>query len=261
MNIVVCIKQVPDTETRIKLKENGHGINRDNVRFIMNPFDEFALEEAVRIKEKVGGQVVAISMGPDRIKEMLRTSLAIGADKAIHLNDPLLAGGDSYAVAKALSTAIQKLGTHPDLILLGKKAVGVDRGQVGPQLAQMLGLPFVSQIVKFELSADARMCMVHREIEGGRQEVFEVTLPAVLSTEKGLNVLRHAALKGIMMAKNKPIQALTAQDLGLPDDLRKVRLQSMVLPAPRAAGRIVPGETRDAVKELVRLLREEAKVL
>lgn len=262
MNIIVCIKQVPDTETRIRVKDGGRGVVRDNVKFIMNPFDEFALEEAVRIKEKKGGSVIAMTLGPDRAKDVLRTSLAIGADKAVHVSDAALAGADSLGVARALAAAIGKF--DHDLILLGKKAVGSDRGQVGAQVAQLLGLPFVSHVVKIEWSDDARTACVHREVEGGR-EVLEVTLPAVLSAEKGLNELRHAALKGIMMAKSKPIQALNASDLGLGAESAtgssRMRVVSMDYPPQRAAGRIIKGEPAEAVREVVRLLREEARVI
>ena len=260
VNIIVCIKQVPDTETRIRVKDGGRGVVRDNVKFIMNPFDEFALEEAVRIKEKQGGSVIAMSLGPDRAKDVLRTSLAIGADKAVHVSDAGLAGTDSLGVAKALAAAIRKF--DHDLILLGKKAVGSDRGQVGAQVAQLLGVPFISHVVKIEWSDDARTATVHREVEGGR-EVLEVGLPAVLTTEKGLNELRHAPLKGIMMAKSKPIQALSTADLGLGADAvaSHLRVVGMDYPPQRAAGKVVKGEPAEAVRELVRLLREEAKVV
>lgn len=260
MNIIVCVKQVPDTETRVRVKDAGCGVVRDNVKFIMNPFDEFALEEAVRIKEKKGGQVVALTLGPDRAKEMLRTCLAIGADKAVHVSDAALAGTDSLGVAKALAAAIGKY--DHDLILLGKKAVGTDRGQVGAQVAQLLGMPYVSHVVKIEWSEDARTATVHREVEGG-QEVLEVGLPAVLTTEKGLNELRHAALKGIMMAKSKPIQALSVGDLGLTAEAlaSRVRVVGMEHPPQRAAGKVIKGEPAEAARELVRLLREEAKVV
>jgi electron transfer flavoprotein beta subunit len=258
MNVVVCVKQVLDTETRIKLHEGKSGVVRDNVKFIMSPFDEFALEEAVRLKEKHGGTVTAVSLGPERAKDVLRTCLAIGADKAVHVNDGGLLGTDSLGVARALTAAIRKL--DHDLVLFGKKAVGVDRGHVPAQVAQMLGYPFVSNVFNTEVGEGK--VTVEREIEGG-VEKFEVTLPAVLSREKNANELRHAPLKGIMMAKSKPIQGFTLADLGLAPELLqpKLRVAGMEYPPQRTAGRVISGEPAEAVRELVRLLREEAKVI
>ncbi|MHB2021575.1 MAG: electron transfer flavoprotein subunit beta/FixA family protein [Candidatus Xenobia bacterium] len=261
MKVLLLIKQVVDTEARIKIADSKKNINPDGVKYIISPYDEFALEEGVRIKEKLGGEVTALSMGPARTKEALRTCLAVGADKAVHLNDEGMRGGDGFAVATALAAAAKK--QEFDLILCGKKAVGVDRGEVGAAVAQMLGLPFISQVTKLELAADQQKATVTREVEGGL-ETFEVELPAVLSCEKGLNTLRHVPLKGIMMAKSKPIAELKLADLGLSGDLKalsRVHMVEMQEPAPRQAGRILKGEPAEVVKELVRLLREEAKVI
>lgn len=260
MHIIVCLKQVPDTEARIKVKDGAPGVVRDNVKFIISPFDEFALEEALRFKEKHGGTVTALSVGPERVKEALRTALAVGADKAVHVNDAALAGLDSNGVALVLARAIQKM--EHDLILFGKKAVGVDRSQVPAQVAQLLGLPFVSQALDVTMSDDAKTAKVEREIEGGREK-FELDLPAVISREKSANELRHAALKGIMMAKSKPIQGYTAADLGLDAAAvaPRVRVAKMEHPPERSAGRVLSGDAADVVRELVRLLHEEAKVI
>lgn len=259
MNIIVCIKHVPDTEARIKLKDGASGIVRDGIKFIMSPFDEFALEEALRLKATHGGTVTTIAIGPDRVKEILRTTIAVGADKAVQISDAALAGTDGLGVALTLSKAIGKL--EHDLVLVGKKAVGVDRGQVGAQLAQMLGDPFVSQVASLE-SADGKTMRVEREIEGGN-ETFEVDLPAVLSTEKSAHELRHASLKGIMQAKSKPIQAMTLGDLGLSADDVKPRLavRKTEYPPQRQAGHVINGDAAEAARELVRLLHDEAKVI
>lgn len=259
MNIIVCIKQVPDTEARIKLKDSGTGIVRDNLKFIINPYDEFALEEALLLREKQGGTVTTIALGPERTKEVLRTSLAVGADRAVHLMDPVFSGLDGRGVALALAAAIRKL--DHDLIVVGKKAVGVDRGQVGAQVAFMLNCPFVSQVTSFETS-DGKTMRVEREVEGG-QEIFDVALPAVLAAEKTAHELRHASLKGIMQSKSKPIQLMSAADLGLTAETLapRVRVRRMDYPPQRQAGRIISGDAAEAAKELVRLLHEEAKVI
>jgi len=252
---------VPDTETRIRIKDDaGKGIVRENVKFIISPFDEFALEEALRLKEKLGGQVIALSLGPDRAKDALRTALAVGADKAVHVNDGGLAGTDSLGVARTLAAAIRKL--DHDVVLFGKKGVGLDRGQVPAQVAQILGLPFAGQATEITVSDDGKSATVDREIEGGRER-FEVPLPAVISREKSANELRHAALKGIMAAKSKPIQAFTLADLGLDAAALqpKVLVSKMEYPTERTAGRVLQGDAATAARELVRLLHEEAKVI
>ena len=259
MNIVVCIKQAPDTEAPIKVKDGAPGIVRDGVKLEISPYDEFALETALRLKEQHGGTVTALSLGPDRVKESLRKALSVGADKAVLVSDAALAGADGHGVALALSKAIGRLGC--DLVIVGKKAVGVDRGQVGPQLAQMLGLPFVSQAAVVE-SADARTLRVEREIEGGR-EVLELDLPGVVSVDKTAHELRHAGLKGIMAAKTKPIEvlALAALELSADDVKPRIAVRATQPPAPRQAGRIIAGDAATAAKELVRLLHDEAKVV
>lgn len=259
MNIVVCIKQAPDTEARIQPKEGTPGIVRDGVKLDISPYDEFALEAALRLKEQHGGTVTVLALGPDRAKEALRKGLSVGADKAVLVSDAGLAGADGHGVAAALAKAAGRLGA--DVVLVGKKAVGVDRGQVGVQVAQRLGLPFVSQVAVLE-SADAKSVRVEREIEGGR-EVLEIDLPAVIAVDKTSNELRHAGLKGIMAAKTKPIETLSLEALGLTADEVKprVRVTATAPPPQRQAGRIVAGDAATAAKELVRLLREEAKVI
>ncbi len=258
MNIIVCVKQVPDTEARIKCKDGANGIVRDGIKLCMSPYDEFALEAALRLKEQHGGTVTVLAVGPDRAKEVLKTGLAVGADKAVLVSDASLAGTDGRGVAVTLAAALKKL-PH-DLVLFGKKAVGVDRGQVGPQVAHRLDLPFVSQAG--ELAHENGAMRVVREIEGG-QEHFEVALPAMLSVDKTANELRKASLKGIMGAKSKPIQAWSLSDLGLSaaDVAPRLQVVHTEHPPQRGAGRIIDGEAVAAARELVRLLREEAKVI
>ena len=247
---VVCIKQVADTETRVKVAADGKMLDPAGVTWILNPYDEFALEQALRIKESSGaGEVVVVSLGGASVQTTLRNALAMGADRAVHLKTdaPVV---DPLVVAKALAAEIQ--GLSPRIVWLGKQAVDDDQAQVGPMLGEMLSWPCVTVVAKMELSGE--QAVVEREIEGGR-EVVEVELPAVLAADKGLNEPRYASLKGIMAAKKKPIDEKTASlsDPGL-------EILSMALPTARSAGRIV-GEGAGAVPELVRLLREEAKVI
>ncbi len=247
---VVCIKQVPDTETRVKVAADGRTLDPAGVTMILNPYDEFAVEQALRVKEQLGvGEVVAISLGGAGVQTTLRNALAMGADRALHLRTDAQPP-DALAVARALADAIRPL--EPGLVWLGKQAVDDDGAQVGPMLATLLGRPCVSVVAKFELTGQT--ARVEREIESGR-ELVEVPLPAVFTTEKGLNEPRYASLKGIMAAKKKVLEERPVE-LGA-SHLERLALE---LPPPRAAGRIV-GEGVAAVPELIRALREEAKVL
>jgi electron transfer flavoprotein beta subunit len=247
---VVCIKQVPDTETRVKVAADGRTLDPAGVTWIMNPYDEFAVEAALQLKEKLGaGEVVAISIGGAGVQTTLRNALAMGADRAIHLKSDAGAP-DGLAVARALAEALKPLA--PSLVWLGKSAIDDDSAQVGPMLATLLEMPCVTVVAAFEL--DGQVAKVEREIEGGREKV-ELPLPAVLTTDKGLNSPRYASLKGIMAAKKKPIEERSI-DLGAAN----VELVSLALPPARAAGRIV-GEGAAAVPELLRALRDEAKVI
>ena len=165
MNVIVCMKRVPDTEALIKIKSDGSGIVTDDIKYVMDPYCEFAVEEALKIKEKFGGQAILVTMGPQRAVEALRTGLAMGADRSIHLNDPAFEGADGFTTAKTLAEAIKK--ETFDLILCGKQAVDDDMAQVGPSLAELLNLPHVTLITKLEISADQKKAKVEREIEGG----------------------------------------------------------------------------------------------
>ena len=248
MNILVCVKHVPDTETAVKIGSDGRSVATQDVNFILNPYDEFALEEALKIKEARGGEVTLITLGPEDAKKSLRTGLAMGADKAIHIVADNL--HDSMAVASCLAQAIENVPF--DLILCGKQAVDDDNAQVPIMLAEKLNLPGVSAVIKLEIG-DGK-ATGHREIEGGL-EVVETSLPAVISAQKGLNEPRYASLKGIMMAKKKEIAdspCASAQ----PD----IEVLDLAYPPSRSGGKIV-GEGKDAVPQLIRLLREEAKVI
>ncbi|RJP65275.1 MAG: electron transfer flavoprotein beta subunit/FixA family protein [Candidatus Abyssobacteria bacterium SURF_17] len=261
MKIIVLVKQVPDTETKVQVKPGEKAISTDGVTFVINPYDEYAIEEALRIKEAKGGDVTLISAGWDKAAEALRTGLAMGADKAVHLNDPAFLGGDAHSTAVALAKAIKKM--EYDLILCGKQAIDYDNHQVGVRVAELLGIPHVAVVTKLELQ-DGK-AVAHREVEGG-SEIVETPLPAVITAQKGLNEPRYASLKGIMQAKKKPLEAKKPADVdAAPNEVgqagAKTTVLTMTMPPERAAGRVVEGEPEDAAKQVVKLLREEAKVI
>jgi electron transfer flavoprotein beta subunit len=257
--IVVCIKQVPDTETRVRVAPGGSAIVETDVNWIISPYDEFAIEEALKIREAKGGEVVLVTVGPDRAQSSLRTGLAMGADSAVHVKDPLLEAADPLATARALAGAIRTLGPV-DLVLCGQQGVGGDNSQVPGILAELLDLPQVTVAVKIEVQ-DSR-ATVEREVEGAR-ESWETSLPAVISAQKGLNEPRYASLKGIMAAKKKPLQVLDAAGVGLDPATAasKVRIAALALPPERPAVKMIEGDPDTQARELVRLLHEEAKVI
>jgi len=250
VKIAVCVKRVPDTETRIKIGGDGKSIDEAGVKFVLNPYDEFAVEEALQRKEKAdSGEVVVIAMGGDSSQETIRSALAMGADRGILLKtedssiDPLVS-------AKVLAEELRDGGY--DLILFGKVAVDDDSQAVGTMVGELLGLPSVSAVSHLDI-ADGKGTAA-REIEGGVEEV-EFSLPAVITAEKGLNEPRYPALRGIMLAKKKPLE-VKAVELGEGG----VSVEALSLPAPRPEGRIV-GEGADAVPALIEALKTEAKVL
>lgn len=257
MKIGVLIKQVPDTETKIRINAAATGIETDGIKYVVNPYDEYAVEEALKTKEKAGGEVVAVSLGPARCVEAIRTALAMGADRGIHIDD----GGipmDSAVTARTIAKTIQ--GENFDLIFCGKQAADDDAAQVVPMVAELLNLPHIMVVEKFELRDDKKGAVVRREVGGGAKEVYEVDFPVLLGCEKGLNTPRYASLPGIMKAKTKPLAVMKASDLAGDAKPRTVEVNYR-LPPERQAGKILKGEPGEVVKELVRLLREEAKVI
>ena len=264
MNIIVCLKQVPDTETQIKIAPDGQSIVTDDIKWIINPYDEFGVEEALRIKEKFGGEVTVIGLGPKRVTESLRTALAMGADKGVLINDPALEGSDVIATSKALAAVIKDL--EFDLIFTGQRGVDDDMGLVGATLADYLDIPQLSLIVKVEVSEDGKSVKVHRPVEG-QILVIESSLPALITAQKGLNEPRYASLPGIMKAKKKPLEEKSLADIGLdPSEFGKeagrLKIIELTPPPQREAGRIIEGETpEEKAAELARLLHEEAKVI
>ena len=261
MNSLVAVAYVPDTETRIKIGADGKSIDESDVKWIVSPYDEYALEEALRTKESKGaGTVTVISVGPERAKTGLRECLARGADDALWVDTGAASSLDALGTAKALA-AVAK-GLSFDCFWFGQKGVGPDESLVGPMTAELLGLPHVGNVVKFELAEGK--ATAHREIEGAA-EIVEAALPAAFTAQKGLNEPRYASLKGIMGAKKKPIAEKKIGELGVPEAdpaAAKVRWRKLELPPPRQAVKLVPADDpAAAAKELVRLLREEAKVI
>ena len=263
MNILVCMKQVPDTAIAIRLDAEQKSIDRSEITYVVNPFDEYAIEAGLQLKEKYGGEVTLVTMGPDRADEALRTGLAMGADKGVHISDPALEGSDTLVTAKVLAAAIK--GLLYDIVLCGKVATDDNTGQVGPALAELLGIPHISGATTLEVDDDAKKATATREVEGGFMRM-EVPIPAVITAEKDLNAPRYPSLPGIMKAKTKPVDKKDVASLGMdPSSVglagSKIQPMGMSLPPVREAGRIIEGEAEEAAKELARLLRAEVKIL
>ena len=259
MNSVVCIAQVPDTETRIKIGGDGRHVDETGIKYIVSPYDEYALEEAIRLKEKQGGDVTVLAFGPDRVQQALRESLARGATKALHVKGES-GDADSLGIAKVLAAAIKTV-PH-DLVFFGKQGVGTDNSLVGPMVAEILGYPQVNVVVHLEV-ADGKVT-AHREIEGA-EEVIEAAMPAVITAQKGLNESRYASLKGIMAAKKIAIEAKSIADLGLSEsDIinQRVTVVSLELPPEKSGGKKIDGaDPAAAAKEIVKYIRDEAKAI
>jgi len=264
VNIIVCLKQVPDTESQIKIGSDEKSIVTDDIKWVMNPYDEFGVEEALRLKEKFGGEVTVVGLGPKRVTETIRTALAMGADKGVLISDDALEGSDSIATAKALAAAIKNLDC--DLIFTGQRGIDDDTGIVGAGIAEFLGIPQLSLIIKVDVAEDGKSVTVTRPVEG-QALVIESSLPALITAQKGLNEPRYASLPGIMKAKKKPLEEKTLADLGLDasefgEGARKVKILAITPPPERAGGKIVEGETpQEKAAELAKLLHEEAKAV
>ena len=257
MKILVCIKHVPDTEAKIKVGADGKNPDLAGVKMVVSPFDEFALEEALLIKESGGAsEVVVLGAGDDGAQASLRQALAMGADRAIHASDPSFATADPLSRARVLAAAIRE--EAPELVFTGKIGVGDDEGQVGPMLGELLDRPHAGGVDKLSL-ADGRFT-AHRGIEGA-VEIIEGELPAVIAWDKGEHPPRYPSLRGIMAAKKKPFGVKTAAELGIAPAAPLVVRESLELPPARPSGRMLTGDAQEAATTLARLLREEAKVI
>ena len=248
MKIAVCVNHVPDTEMKVKIGPDGRTIDRAGVNFIINPYDEFAVEAALRLKEKFGGETVVVSLGGDANKEAMRKALAMGIDRAVFLKDESVR--DSYSVAFALAAELKTVSA--DFVFFGKQSIDYSDEQIPGLVAEFLGWPSVSSAVGLEVEASGKVTC-EREIEGGR-ETIETKFPVVISAQKGLNEPRYPALRNVMTAKTKPMEEKQPAAMA-----PKVEVLAMKKPPAKAPGRIIGSDAASA-KELVRLLREEAKV-
>lgn len=263
VEIVVLLKQVPDTEATIRIDEDEKTIKTEDIKWVINPYDEYAVEEALRIRESQGeGKVTIVTVGQKRAVESIRTALAMGADEGVLINDPATEGSDGLGIAKILAAALKDI-PH-DVILAGMRAVDDDGCLVPAAVAEFLGLPQISMVVKQDIEGRTMRC--ERTVEGGSL-VVEADLPALFTTQKGINEPRYASLPGIMKAKKKKLEEKTLADIGLATDsvgqpAAKSNVTRLSFPPQREAGKIVDGETpEEKAAELVKLLREEAKVI
>jgi len=257
MNIVVCLKQVPGT-TKVQIDPQTNTLIRQGIENIINPFDTYALEEGVRIKERCGGKVTVISMGPPQAEEALREAISLGVDEAILLSDSAFAGADTWATAYTLARAIDKLGQY-DLAICGRQTIDGDTGQVGPELAEMLGIPFVAYVSQIEKTNNK--CMrVRRMVEDG-YEVIETPLPAVISVVKEINVPRLPSLRRLAKAKSATITVWTAEELGVDKNMVGLagsftRVIKVFFPQRVRRGEILQGELTSQVGSLIDKLRD-----
>lgn len=250
MKILVTAKRVPDPETVLKINAEGTGFVTDNIKWVVNPFDEIAIEEALRIKEKVAGsEVVLVSIGQKAVQEQLRTGLAMGADRAILV---LADDVEPLGVARILQKIVES--EKPDLVLMGKQAIDDDSNCAGQMLAELLGWSQATYASKVELGADQKSAKVTREVDGGL-ETLELPMPALITADLRLNEPRYASLPGIMKARKKELKEIPVADLGV-DVTPKVKVVKLETPPKRSAGRKV-----ESVQELVRVLHDEAKVI
>lgn len=258
MKIFVCLKQVPDTETKMKINADGSNVDLTGVKWIVNPYDELAIEEAIKLQAaNPGSQTVAMTLGPkQRCQEALRTALAMGIDEAIVVHSEVQL--DSYATAKALSQLIQQEG-GADLILTGKLAIDDNASSVPQMIAAFLKIPHCTVVSKLTLSGTS--LVVERDIEGGSKEVLEMTTPCLIAANKGLNTPRYASLPGIMKAKKKVIKEVELSALGVSPSDMKTQMAKVTLPAEKPPVKMIAGDISVQVKELVHLLRDEAKAL
>jgi electron transfer flavoprotein beta subunit len=262
MQIAVLVKQVPDTATRIRVADDGRSIVTDGIKWVMNPYDEFAVEEALKIRDQLGGEVVLVSLGPARAEETIRQGLAMGADRAIRVSDDGMGDADHLGVARVLAAALRQESW--DLIFCGKQAVDDDAAQVGPLVAVELGLPQVMVVLELKVDQANGRLVAQRELEGA-VETVELPMPAVVGAQRGLNNPRYPTLPNIMKAKRKELKVLSLAELGLSSGdvqaVTRVRVEEYFMPPPRPEARILTGDPVEAAKSLVDLLHREAKVI
>ena len=264
MRIAVCMKQVPDTEARLRVAPDGRWIDEEDLPFVLNESDEYALEEALRITEKVGGEVVVLSVGPERVREALRKALALGAASAIHLSDEAYLGGDAVATGRALAAAIAREGF--DLVLAGSQSDDVGAAATATIVAGHLGWPHAWLVMGLEVEGEGKSLRLVREMESGTNEILRLQLPAVVEVQAGINHPRYASLKGIMAAKKKPISAPAPAELGLDAGEigragSRLEIVTVGFPESGAGAQMLAGDATAVATTLVDKLRKEARVI
>ena len=256
MKIMVCLKQVPHQDARLDVNADGTWIKEDNIKFEINTYDTYALEEALRVKDAGEAEVLAVSIGPDRVTQALRTALGMGADRAVHVKDPEAEGSDALGTAKILASIAKQ--ESPDLILMGMMADDGNFAAVGPMLAELTGVPHTTAAVKVERSNGT--LTVDREIEGGAHEVVELQSPCLVAVQTGINQVRYASLKGIMAAKKKPLDVKTVADLGLEGQVgagaAKIKIEEIAPPEKGDTAEILSGSTDEVVDGLLGKIKE-----
>jgi electron transfer flavoprotein beta subunit len=255
MKIMVCLKQVPHQDARLDVRADGAWIQEENIKFEINAYDTYALEEALRIKDAGEAEVVVVSIGPDRVTQALRTALGMGADRAVHVKDPDADASDTLGIAKILAAIAKQ--EEPDLVLMGLMGDDGNFAAVGPMLGELCGMAHTTAVMKVEGSDTLT---VEREIEGGALEIVELERPCVLTVQTGINQVRYASLKGIMAAKKKPIDVKTAADLGLAGqvgaDAAKVAIEKIYVPHKGDTAEMISGSTDEIVGTLVGKIKE-----
>lgn len=256
MKVMVCLKQVPHQDARLDVAADGTWIQEDNIKFEINSYDTYALEEALRIKDAGGAEVVVVSIGPDRVTQALRTALGMGADRAVHVKDDSIKGSDALGLAKVLAAVAKE--ENPDAIFCGLMADDDNFASVPPMLAELLGMASATGVVSTN-DSDAGMT-VERELEGGAYEVVELTKPCVAAIQTGANQVRYASLKGIMQAKKKPVDVKTAADLGVADAVgagaAKIKVNKIYVPPKGDSAEILEGSTDEVVAKLMSKIKE-----
>jgi electron transfer flavoprotein beta subunit len=260
MTILVFVKRVPDTESKIRIRHDTKTIVEDGLNFVISPYDEYAVEEALRLREAKGGAVRVVSVGKDESVAVLRKALAMGADEAALIKDAAPETYDGLRTARIIARAVERKFPGADLLLFGKQSVGADNSQVPAMVAELLGLPQATVVTKLDVADGTATAL--REIEGGAEKVT-LSLPAVVTAQKGLNEPRYETLKGIMAAKKKDIPVVTLDELGLAAEALapQVEVTGLDVPAARQAGKILQGDPAQTARELAALLRSEAKVI
>lgn len=256
MKIVVCLKQVPDMESKFKIVDDSK-VDESQIAFKINDFDNYAVEAALQLKEKLGGEVIIVSAGPDRAAKDIRQAFAMGADWGIHINDAAVVDGDNFVIASALTKAVESIG-DVDLVLTGVQAEDDQAAVTGVMIADMLGQPHCTNVVK--LDVDGTNMTVNRELAGGLNEVVEMSAPAVLSIQSGINEPRYPTLPGIMKAKKKKLEAKSGGDLGVSAS-SKTEFIKMYFPVSDSKAEIIEGDPAAAAATLVDKLKNEAKVI